>query len=143
MRSRLIAFVFISTFIACSLLAATIPGSFQQIDCEGGGWFEQVIPHVSGRIYGRTDVGGMYRSDNHGDTWQFISGDLPSNACYYVQGVAAVPSNPDIVYQATGVSYYDTRPGPGNLEEPGRRNQLGASAGGRQFLGQRLRTLGQ
>src|SRR4051812_19097580 len=57
--------------------AATVPGVFNQIDCDGGGWFEQVIPHSSGRIYGRTDIGGMYRSDDHGDTWYFISGDMP------------------------------------------------------------------
>jgi photosystem II stability/assembly factor-like uncharacterized protein len=93
--------------------AAILPGTFNQIDCEGGGWFEQVIPHSSGRLYGRTDVGGMYRSDDHGENWRFLSGDMPSPACYYVQGVAVLPSNPDVVYQATGVSYYESDPGRG------------------------------
>jgi hypothetical protein len=109
---RLVALVFSGIFAARLLIAETVPGSFNQIDCEGGGWFEQVIPHPSGRLYGRTDVGGMYRSDDHGDSWQFLSGDMPSNACYYVQGVA-VSSNPDVVYQATGVSYYESDPGRG------------------------------
>ena len=68
--------------------AATIPGSFQQIDCDGGGWFEQIIPHASGRLYGRTDVGGLYRSDDHGDSWQFVSGDFSNQASYFVQGEA-------------------------------------------------------
>ncbi|HMJ06977.1 MAG TPA: hypothetical protein VK474_12025 [Chthoniobacterales bacterium] len=104
--------------IAClcatgTIAAATIPGSFRQIDCEAGGWFEQIIPHSSGRLYGRTDIGGMYRSDDHGDTWQFLSGDLPYRACYYVQGVAVAAGNADIVYQATGVSYAATDPGRG------------------------------
>ncbi len=92
---------------------ATIPGSFKQLDCEGGGWFEQVIPHSSGRLYGRTDIGGMYRSDDHGDTWTFLSGDLPYAACYYVQGVAVAAGNANVVYQATGVSYAATDPGRG------------------------------
>lgn len=85
--------------------AAVIPGTFQQIDCDGGGWFEQIIAHASGRIYGRTDVGGVYRSDDHGGTWQFLSGDLPSEACYFVQGLAVAAGNPDVVYQAVGTSY--------------------------------------
>ena len=114
MKSRRLAALLITGALAMpSLTAAIIPGVFKQIDCEGGGWFEQIIPHSSGRLYGRTDVGGMYRSDNHGDTWQFLSGDLPSNACYYVQGVAVSAANPDVVYQATGVSYYASDPGRG------------------------------
>ncbi len=110
---HLIALVLFSALTDQAALAATLPGSFNQIDCDGGGWFEQVIPHVSGRLYGRTDIGGMYRSDDHGDTWRFLSGDLPYLACYYVQGVAVAAANPDIVYQATGVSYAAGDPGRG------------------------------
>jgi len=110
---RLVTLAFSCTFAARLVLATTIPGSFQQIDCDGGGWFEQVIPHSSGRLYGRTDIGGMYRSDDHGDTWRFLSGDMPYRACYYVQGVAVAAANDDIVYQATGVSYAASDPGRG------------------------------
>ena len=81
------------TCVAGETLAATVAGTFQQIDCDGGGWFEQVIPHGSGRLYERTDIGGMYRSDDHGDTWRFISGDLPYVGCYFVQGVAVAVGN--------------------------------------------------
>src|SRR3954468_2496290 len=90
---------------------ATIPGSFNQTDCDGGGWFEQIIPHGSGRLYGRTDIGGMYRSEDHGDNWHFIRGHLPYVACYFLQGVAVAAGNADLVYQATGTSYADTDPG--------------------------------
>ena len=55
----------------------------------------------------------MYRSDDHGDTWHFISGDLPYLASYFVQGVAIAAGNADVVYQATGTSYADTDPGRG------------------------------
>jgi hypothetical protein len=125
-----------------ALKAATIPGSFQQIDCEGGGWFEQVIPHASGRLYGRTDVGGMYRSDDHGETWRFLSGDIPSPAAYYVQGVAVSALNPDVVYQATGVSYYATDPGRGIWKSVNGGTSLDAGARRGEFLGQRSRALG-
>ncbi len=107
------ALTFAALICGASAFAGIIPGSFRQVDCEGGGWFEQIIPHRSGVLYGRTDVGGMYRSDDHGDTWQFLSGDLQHGASYHVQGVAVSAFNPDVVYQATGVSYSPTDPGRG------------------------------
>src|SRR4051812_10787005 len=110
---RIAALISACVLVAPSIPANTVPGSFQQIDCDGGGWFEQIIPHGSGRLYGRTDIGGMYRSDDHGDSWHFISGDLPYVACYFVQGVAVAAGNADVVYQATGTSYADTDPGRG------------------------------
>ncbi|MEA3213282.1 MAG: hypothetical protein QOE70_6339 [Chthoniobacter sp.] len=99
--------------LLASASAAPIPGTFKQIDADGGGWFEQVIPHSSGRLYGRTDVGGMYRSDDHGDSWQFVSGDLPHLGCYFVQGIAVAAGNRDVVYQAVGTSYESENPGRG------------------------------
>ena len=105
----LLLFVFAGT----ALSAATIPGSFQQIPCDGGGWFEQIVPHSTGRLYGRTDVGGLYRSDDHGDSWQFLSGDFTNYASYFVQGVAVASGNANVVYQATGTSYASTEPGRG------------------------------
>ena len=99
--------------LASGAFAATIPGTFQQIDCDGGGWFEQVIPHASGRLYGRTDVGGLYRSDDHGDTWRFVSGSMPYLGCYFVQGVAVAAGNADVVFQAVGTSYEPRDPGRG------------------------------
>ncbi len=55
----------------------------------------------------------MYGSDDHGDTWQFISGDLPYLASYYVQGVAVPTGNAGTIYQATGTSYAASDPGRG------------------------------
>ena len=98
---------------SCTAFAATIPGSFQQINFDGGGWFEQIIPHSSGRLYGRTDVGGIYRSDNHGDSWQFLSGSFTNSASYFVQGVAVEAGNANVVYQAVGTSYASAESGRG------------------------------
>jgi len=77
---------------------------------EGGGWLTGIIQHPGGRLYARTDVGGIYRSDNRGESWNFLSGEFKSVGSTFVQGVATAPSNPDIVYQACGVSYFADDP---------------------------------
>lgn len=96
----------LSLFLAAfTTQAATIPGTFQQINCDGAGWFSGFTIHSSGRIYGRTDVGGMYRSDDHGASWRTLSGNFTSASGFFVQGVATPPSNADVVYQCLGTSY--------------------------------------
>jgi len=80
-RSIIAAFVaFAAIFNALFLFnlnADTIPGSFSQIDMQCGGYYTGVVQHPSGRLYGRTDGGGMYLSDD-GFTWKYLSGDMTS-----------------------------------------------------------------
>jgi hypothetical protein len=87
------------------VFAGTIPGSFRQIDMDDGGYMPVVIQHPSGRLYGRTDGGGVYRSDNHGDTWIFLSGDFTTDGALVVQGIAVQQSggsSSNLLLQATG-----------------------------------------
>ncbi|MFO1523076.1 MAG: hypothetical protein U1G05_13750 [Kiritimatiellia bacterium] len=93
--------------------AAAIPGSFRQIDGDGGGWFSGFAGHPGGRVYGRTDVGGLYRTDDHGESWRFLSGDMTSPAGWYVQGVAVDPGDSNVVYQCCGTSYASGDPARG------------------------------
>lgn len=102
-----IALIFL---LASSLLPAQIPGTFKQVDIDGGGWFTGIIQHPSGRLYGRTDVGGCYRSDDRGDSWTFLSGDFGHPGGWFVQGMAVAKKDPDTVYQACGVSYHPNDP---------------------------------
>jgi hypothetical protein len=95
---------------AVSTRAATIPGTFTQINNDGGGWFSGFAIHSNGRVYGRTDVGGLYRSDDHGSTWTYLSGDFTSHSGHFVQGVAISPTNADVVYQCLGTSYDGSAP---------------------------------
>lgn len=96
-----------------SLLPAQIPGSFSQIDIDCGGWFTGIQQHQSGRLYGRTDVGGIYRSDDRGESWTFLSGDFPTPGGLCVQGIAISNEDPNTVYQACGVSYFPDDPNRG------------------------------
>lgn len=88
--------------------AATLPGGFVQVDLEGGGWFSGVVQHSGGRLYGRTDVGGSYRSDDFGEHWTFLGGNFTSIAGLSVQGMAVRPSDANTVLQTAGTSYTAT-----------------------------------
>ena len=96
-----------------SLLPAQIPGSFSQSDIDCGGWFTGIQQHQSGRLYGRTDVGGIYDSDDRGESWTFLSEDSPTPGGLFVQGIAVSNDDPDIIYQASGVSYFPDDPNRG------------------------------
>ena len=87
----------------------TIPGGFTQINRQDGGYLPAIIQHASGRLYGRTDGGGVYSSDNRGDAWTYLSGELKTPAALMTQGIAvpqSAGSSSNLVLQAVGVSYY-------------------------------------
>ena len=94
--------------------AALVPGYFRQLDFECGGYISGFAAHPAGRLYARANVGGVYRSNDHGETWTWLSGDLPYPACHLPWGLAVAPGNPDLLYQSTGTSYTATNdPGQG------------------------------
>ena len=90
---------------AASALGGAQPGVFRQTNLDAGGWLTGFASHSGGRLYARTDVGGVYRSDDRGDTWSFLSGELPTGASHCVQGLAAGETSADIVFQAVGRNY--------------------------------------
>lgn len=93
---------------AASSVGPTLPGVFRQTDLDAGGWLTGFASHGSGRLYARTDVGGAYRSDDHGATWKFVSGDMTSQTALFVQGLAVGAGSPDLVFQSVGTSYLPT-----------------------------------
>jgi len=98
---------------AASVLDTSQPGAFRQTDLDAGGWLTGFASHSGGRLYARTDVGGVYRSDDRGDSWRFLSGSLTSSAAHAVQGLAVGETSADIVFQAVGVSYLGSDSGRG------------------------------
>lgn len=90
-----------------------LPGVYRQIDFENGGYVTGIFGHTpSGTLYARTDIGGVYRSDDAAKNWIFLGGPFTSKAALFTAGVA-IPhgslQNPDgkIVY--IGVGDRDTR----------------------------------
>ncbi len=93
---------------AASTVGVAQPGVFLQTDLDAGGWLTGFASHSSGRLYARTDVGGVYRSDDQGANWRFLSGDMTSSAALFVQSLAVAESSADVVYQAVSTSYTST-----------------------------------
>lgn len=58
-----------------------------------------VDPSDPNTIYVGTPNGGLWRSKNHGSTWEPLTDTLPSIG---VSGIAVHPTNPKIIYIATG-----------------------------------------
>ena len=105
----IIAFLFLTTFLS----ANPIPGNFDQVQTEGGGWQTGFAQHPNGRLYCRTDVGGVYRSDDFGDSWNYLSSNFTSLAPLLVQGLAVSPNDADLVLFSAGASYVGTDPNRG------------------------------
>ena len=105
--------IFISGVAALGFVAADAassvgppqPGVFRQTDLDAGGWLTGFASHSGGRLYARTDVGGVYRSDDQGGSWRFVSGNMTSSAGLFVQGLAVGGTSADLIYQAVGTSY--------------------------------------
>src|SRR5688572_5659194 len=106
--------------VSAVILMICIPGitgysqTYRTVNFEGAGWVTAVKYSSDGtRVYARTDVGGVFRSDDGGNNWQFISGYAETLAGLYIQGLAIHPVNKDIVYIACGTSYRPSDPGKG------------------------------
>jgi len=62
-----------------------------------------VVNDDAGTIYVGCDVGGVYRSSDHGRSWTILNRGLQD---YYVQDIAFDPSNPRTVFVATRGGIY-------------------------------------
>jgi len=97
--------------LLASALHASAEYEWQFAGWYGGGCYPNVAfdPHTPGRLYLTSDVAGLWRSDNRGDTWQFITRGLTN---LVVTEVAISPSAPNVVYAATrGGIHYSTNAG--------------------------------
>lgn len=71
-----------------------------------GGFITGLVihPNASDLIYARTDVGGLFRWNATKKSWiQLLrKGNLPDKISYSIESVAIAPSDPNIVYIASG-----------------------------------------
>ena len=66
----------------------------------GGGWLTtiSVVDDVAGTVYVGCDVGGIYKSVDHGATWEIKNNGL---SIYYVEDIAYDPQQPSTLYAGT------------------------------------------
>jgi len=69
--------------------------TYRDVGFDSGGWVTGLYPHAAtGIVYQRTDVGGAYRSDDGGRTWQWLSGNFESaDYAWETQGLAVNQSD--------------------------------------------------
>jgi photosystem II stability/assembly factor-like uncharacterized protein len=87
-------------------------GNWRSVSFGGGGYTQNVVfcPSKPERLFAYVDVGGVYRSDNGGDTWRMIHGGLPVGDGYQcVRGLAVDPENPDRLVIGVGNQWTENR----------------------------------
>jgi photosystem II stability/assembly factor-like uncharacterized protein len=71
-----------------------------------GGFVTGIVihPKVANLVYTRTDVGGLFRWNAVNQTWKQLvrSDNLPKKVSISIESIAIAPSDPNILYAATG-----------------------------------------
>jgi hypothetical protein len=76
--------------------------TYKSIPLDGAGWFSGLTTHSSGRLYGFGDVFGAFRSDDSGNTWSYLNGNITTND-NFVSGMDVSTGNADLVaFRAPG-----------------------------------------
>ena len=108
---KIILLFLLNIFLTLSIYSQ---GTFRPINYEGAGWVTAVQYSSDGlRLYARTDVGGVFRSDNGGANWNFIATYATTIAGLMVQGIAIKPGDPSTVLVCCGTSYLNSDPNEG------------------------------
>jgi len=84
--------------------------TYKQIPLDGGGWFSGFAVHPSGRLYGYGDVFGVFRSDDSGQHWKYLNGDLTTDD-NFVSGMAVARGNADVVAFRSSKRLFTSRDG--------------------------------
>jgi len=103
---KMIYCFFLLCLALCLFSAISQSQSFRSVNYQGAGWVTAVRYTTNGaRLYARTDVGGVFRSDNGGQNWSFIANYAVTSASLNIQGLALHPTDNNTVYVACGNSY--------------------------------------
>ncbi len=101
-RFHVVGLFLAGLILAFSSLAATSTSDaeWEHAGWGGGGYYYAAAFHPTrdGVIYLAGDVGGVYKTEDHGRNWRIINKGLVD---YAVFSLAVDPSNPDTVYAAT------------------------------------------
>ncbi len=91
---KLFVVLFLSLFFAVSPATAS---DWEFAGWHGGGCYPNLTfdPHVQGRVYLTSDVVGIWRSDDLGENWKFITHGLDH---LNISSIEVAPSDPNILY---------------------------------------------
>lgn len=79
--------------------------SFTPVTFSGGGWVTSMEVHdITGYLYARTDVGGIYRSVDGGNSWYWLTNNLLLNDAWSTQAITInqTDSTGNTVYAGIG-----------------------------------------
>jgi len=90
--------IFLLSFLL--LIQSYTQVSWQTIGPGGGGWISSmtVVNDAVNTVYVGCDVGGIYKSIDHGETWEIKNKGL---SIYFTHDIASDPTNSEIIYLAT------------------------------------------
>jgi len=104
MKKYFLNFIF-TTLIFTGFAQKQVP-EYQWINSShrGGGYVTGIMQHPTNPsvIYIRTDVAGMYRSDNAGKTWSAINNGMTDRHHHCVETFALSAQKPDLLFRASG-----------------------------------------
>ncbi len=72
---------------------------------QDGGYLAGIVQHQSGRLLARPDGGGIYRSDNQGNSWTWLGSNMVTQAALVAQGIAvpqSANSSSNLILMACG-----------------------------------------
>ena len=103
---RRTCYVLVAALLCAGPVSATPPANdgtwvhWEFAGWYGGGAYPNIAfdPHVRGRIYLTSDVAGIWRSDDRGETWNFITDGLGN---FNVAWIEPAPSAPGVLYAGT------------------------------------------
>lgn len=95
-------------FLTSSLVVSAAGKSWEFAGWHGGGCYTNIAfdPKNKGRVYLASDVAGIYRSDDLGDNWYFVTEGLEN---MLVTQVAIAPSDSQVLYAATKTGVFVSR----------------------------------
>ncbi len=93
--------ILLLVLLASSSLVYAKTTSWEFAGWYGAGCFPNLVfdPKVKDRVYLASDVGGIFRSDDKGENWHFVTKGLEH---MIVAQVAIAPSDSNVLYAATG-----------------------------------------
>ncbi len=103
LRIFFLSFSFFAGFFFTAANAQT--ASWEFVGWQAGGCFPNIEPDpsVKGRVYLTSDVAGIWRSDDQGENWRFVTRGLKN---LNVAALAIAPSDSNMLYAATAGGIY-------------------------------------